>query len=134
MSQLSHGKDSLWRRVKHPETDERLLDVGILADGTLHNPNGYPDEIVRAAVERAIARRTDRRKAAAAKAVVTRKRRHDKRVHDVAMKLLHGQGIGRQHRCCICERKLDDEASIARGIGSECWQGLLEYMDAARAA
>jgi hypothetical protein len=128
MAEDPRGKDSLWRRVKHPETGERMLDVGILADGTLHNPNGYPDDIVRAAVEQAIARRGDRRKASAAKAAVTRKRRHDKRVHMVATKLLRGEGISRQNRCCICQRKLDDEASIARGIGSECWQGLLDYM------
>lgn len=131
MAEDPRGKDSLWRRVKHPETDERLLDVGILADGTLHNPNGYPSEIVRTAVEQAMARRGERRKVSAAKAAVTRKRRHDKRVHAIAMKLLRGEGVGRQSRCCICRRKLDDETSIARGVGSECWQGLLDHMDKA---
>jgi hypothetical protein len=30
--------------------DVRLCDAGILPDGTLHNPGGYPDDIVRAAV------------------------------------------------------------------------------------
>jgi hypothetical protein len=29
---------------------EKLYEVGILPDGTLHNPRKYPDDIVRAAV------------------------------------------------------------------------------------
>jgi hypothetical protein len=39
------SKRSMWRWVK---TDNgRLLDVGILEDGSLHNPNVYPDDEVR---------------------------------------------------------------------------------------
>jgi hypothetical protein len=31
----------------------RLFDIGILADGSLHNPNGYPESDVRAAIQEA---------------------------------------------------------------------------------
>jgi hypothetical protein len=63
--------------VRHPDGDQnqRLHDVGINADGTLHNPNGYPEEIVRAAVLAADARRHARRSESAKKAAETRKRR-----------------------------------------------------------
>jgi len=43
----------------------KLYQVGILADGTLHNPNGYAEEEVRAAVESTNARIHARRSAAA---------------------------------------------------------------------
>jgi hypothetical protein len=39
----------------------RLFDIGINADGSLHNPNGYPPETVRAAVLAVDARRHERR-------------------------------------------------------------------------
>jgi hypothetical protein len=56
-------KASIWKWVCHPEkAGIRFRDVGILADGTLHNPNGYPDDIVRLVVEAAIARLAAKRK------------------------------------------------------------------------
>ena len=38
---------SRYRWVYHNEA--KLYDVGILPDGTLHNPRGYPDDDVRSA-------------------------------------------------------------------------------------
>ena len=51
---------SKYNWVRH--NGEKLFDVGILPDGTLHNPRGYPDEDVRSAVLAADARRRERRK------------------------------------------------------------------------
>ena len=44
-----------YRWVNH--VGGKLYSIGILADGTLHNPNGYPDDVVRAAVLAADARK-----------------------------------------------------------------------------
>jgi hypothetical protein len=48
---------------------ERLFEVGILADGTSHNPRGYPEGLVRAAVLAANERRHERKSQAAKKAL-----------------------------------------------------------------
>jgi hypothetical protein len=58
----------------------QLYEVGILLDGTLHNPRGYPDDIVRAAVLAADQRRHE-------PTAVTRARRQDKKIYDVAQRL-----------------------------------------------
>lgn len=107
----------------------RLLDVGILNDGTLWNPNGYPDDIVRAAVTAADTKRHERASEAAKKASVTRQRRQEKKTLEAARRILAGHGIGARHSCAICGRSLDDPASIERGVGSECWQDLLAVVE-----
>jgi hypothetical protein len=103
----------------------KLYEVGILPDGALHNPRGYPDDDVRAAVLAADARRHERRSRAATKAAVTRNRRQEKKVYAIAQLIQNGGNIGPQHRCRICAKALNDPESIDRGIGSECWQGVL---------
>ena len=104
---------------------ETFHDVGILADGTLHNPNGYPADEVRAAVLAANERRAARRSEAAKKATKTRIKRQEKKTYFVADRLLANQPVGPRTTCAICGRGLHDPPSIARGIGSECWQGVL---------
>jgi hypothetical protein len=46
-------------------------------------------------------------------------------VHVIAKRIVAGLAIGPQNHCVICGRGLTDEESIARGIGSECWQDVL---------
>jgi hypothetical protein len=103
----------------------KLYEVGILPDGALHNPRGYPDEIVRAAVLAADQRWHEHRSKAAKKAAVTRQERQEKRVYAVAARIVQGRKFGPRNNCIICGRGLGDAQSIARGIGSECWQGVL---------
>ena len=64
---------------------------GILPDGTLHNPNNYPDDIVRAAVLAADARRHERRSQAAKRAAVTRSKRQERKVYAIAKALAAGE-------------------------------------------
>jgi hypothetical protein len=123
---------SRWKSVWHGET--KLYDVGILPDGTLHNPRGYPDDIVRAAVLSADARWHERRSEAAKKAGATRPRRRQKRVAQIAARILAGHDIDERTNCAICGRGLGDPASIKRGIGSECWQDLLATIENMRSA
>jgi hypothetical protein len=101
----------------NPPSVVRLRDVGILLDGTLHNPNGYPDDDVRSAVLSADARLHERRSDAAKKAVATRKIRTAKRVYAIAKRItLNGEPIGPRASCIICGRGLGDQQSIDRGI------------------
>ena len=114
------------------EKRKRLYNVGILPDGTLHNPNGYPEEMVRAAVLAADQRRHEHKSQAAKKAAATRQERQQLKVHIVALRAAAGQGTGPRHHCYVCGRALEDPQSIARGIGSECWQDVLGKITAAR--
>ena len=108
----------------------RLLDVGILRDGSLWNPHGYPEPDVRAAVAAADDRRRVRRSASARMAGVTRRIRQEKRVYEIAKRIVEGQNIGPREHCDICGRGLTDKESIDRGIGSECWQEVLSAIQA----
>jgi hypothetical protein len=96
----------------------KLYEVGILPDGTLHNPRGYPDEIVRTAVLAADAHRRARRSRAAKNASETRARRHTNQIYAVTLHLQDGRSVGPRHHCAICGRGLGDPQSIERGIGS----------------
>jgi hypothetical protein len=118
---------SRWRWIYNE--GDRLTDIGINPDGSLHNPNGYAEATVRAAIAAAEDRRHQRRQVSAAKGAATRRRRHEKRVYDVAQRIIAGGSYGPSEACVICGRGLDDPESIRRGIGSDCWQlvlGLLE--------
>jgi hypothetical protein len=124
------GKDSMWRSITHPDDrNQTLSNLGIYADGNLHNPNGYSDDLVRRAVENAQAKLMARRQASAAKAAVTRKRRAEQRVNQIAQWIVEGRKTGPSNRCHNCHRALDDQVSIARGIGSECWQVILRVVE-----
>jgi hypothetical protein len=112
----------------------KFYDVGILPDGSLHNPNGYDEADVRAACIAAEERRAARRKEAAKKASVTRALRRERRIAMLAKQWLRGIGVGRQTRCCICRKQLADEASITRGVGSECWDVLQNAIARAKEA
>jgi hypothetical protein len=125
---------SYWKWVwKDTEHKERFLNVGMDADGTLCNPNGYPEQAVRAAIEEAKTLRFERHSRRAKKAAVTRGKRKDRRVYVAAQKLVEGQKLGPRSRCCICGKGLGDSASVGRGIGSECWQGVLRAIEEIRA-
>lgn len=102
-----------------------LYNVGILEDGTLHNPRGYPDDVVREAVEAANERRRHRRREAAKKAAATRRKRRDRAVYEAAARLRSDGRLSPANNCAICGKALDDPDSVQRGIGSDCWQAVL---------
>jgi hypothetical protein len=70
-----------------------------------------------------------RRHAAAKAAAVTRQERHEKKVHDVAKRIIGGWQVGNRNTCAICEKELSDPPSIERGIGPECWDHLMDRID-----
>lgn len=112
-----------WKWINHEGT--YLKDIGVNADGTLHNPNGYPDDQVRAAIAGAVERRHKRASAAAVKAAETRRHRREKLVYKTAARIASGERFGPRTGCYVCGRGLGDPQSIQRGIGSECWQDVL---------
>lgn len=122
----------VYRDAERPRDGGRFYDVGVNEDGTLHNPRGYPEADVRAAVAVAEERQHQRRREAAAKAAVTRRRRQERKVYEVAQRIATGGQYGPTTACVICGRGLSDPPSIQRGIGSECWQGVLEGIDVYR--
>ena len=125
------SKGIYWRYIGHPEAPYGgFRNIGIQADGTLHNPNGYPEEIVRAAIAEAEERRRQRRSDAAKKAAVTRRARQEQKTYELAQKLLEGIDVfGPANWCEICRKALGDPQSIARGVGSDCWQAVLKFAD-----
>jgi hypothetical protein len=124
---MTATRNTKYRWVHHEGTT--LYDVGILADGNLHNPRGYPDNIVRDAVMAANERRHNRRSDSARKAAVTRRGRQDKKVYLIVAALKRGEQLKPSARCVVCRKQLDDPESISRGIGSECWQGVLTAVE-----
>jgi hypothetical protein len=134
-SNMTRGTKYKW--AYHSPNHEKLFEVGILADGSLYNPRGYPDDVVRDAVLAANARRHARCSAASKKgsqqATETRRRRRVRRVHETAKKIVAGHHGGPQSHCAICKRGLGEGESIARGIGSECWQDLLDTIERMKA-
>lgn len=117
---MSSGR---WKFIRHEGTT--LYQVGVDADGSLYNPNGYPADAVRAAVAAAERHEHERRSRSARQAAATRRSRQDKRVYETARRIIAGENFGPRERCCICGRGLADPDSIQRGIGSECWQLIL---------
>jgi Family of unknown function (DUF6011) len=87
---------------------------------------------VRSAIAAASARVHERRSAAAKKAAQTKAARRERRVHTTARRLVAEQNIGPRSHCYVCGRGLADPESIARGIGSECWQDVLKLVAALR--
>lgn len=120
-----------WKFAYHPN-GERLRDIGLEANGSLINPRGYPEERVRAALLEAQTRRAQKRAAAAAKAVATKARRRALKMEHIMRVAIGGQSIGPQERCALCSRHLTDSTSIQRGIGSECWGGVLRTIERQR--
>ncbi|ATQ66888.1 MULTISPECIES: DUF6011 domain-containing protein [Methylosinus] len=120
---------SLFRTIRFD--GETLRDLGVNDDGTLWNPNGYSADRVRAAVADAEETLRERRKVSAAKGAVTNKRRRDKRIHDIAKKIIGGANLS-STSCVCCGRALTDPETIERGIGPECWSHVLEAIEESR--
>jgi hypothetical protein len=109
-----------------------MYDIGVFDDGRLHNPKGYPEDKVRKALADAEERQRKRRSDGAKKAAVTRKRRQQKLIHEIAKGIAEGRNYGPREHCVLCKRGLTDQESIQRGVGSDCWQGVLSATERMR--
>jgi Family of unknown function (DUF6011) len=98
--------------------DKIFRNVGLKDDGSLYNPNNYPEDKARAA----IAYEAER---IARQAAATRQRRYQQRIHSIAKQILEADGIGERHCCALCKKALTDPTSVKRGIGPECWDHVM---------
>jgi hypothetical protein len=119
-----------WKWVRRAADNAMFYGVGVRLDGGLHNPNDYPEDEVRDAIEAVLVRRHARDSAAAKKAA----QRREKRVRETAAKLLKGMKVGPRKNCASCGKGLIDAVSIERGIGPECWERVLQIVEASRRA
>ena len=132
---LTHPEWEAFNRTGGPKAPDVPLyvNVGFYHDGSLYNPDGYPEEAARAYIEPRYLEwkqeRDERRKAGAAKAAKKRRHRREQRIHTAGAVLLREEPLGPRDDCYICHKKLDDEESVARGIGPECWQHVLEWIE-----
>jgi hypothetical protein len=125
-----HKDDSVWSQVGFGENT--LYAVGILADSTLWNPDKYPEKKVREAVLAAQERDKQKRSTAAKKGAQERSTRQERQTAAFAKRNVAGERIfGPRAHCAICSKAIDDPQSVERGIGSDCWQNILRYMQAA---
>ena len=68
---------------------------------------------------------------AAKKAAITRRKRTDKRIYEAARRIVDGHLFGPSDNCFICGKGLGDPDSKERGIGSDCWQSILDCIKTA---
>jgi hypothetical protein len=107
-----------------------MKNVGINKDGSLWNPNGYPEDRIRVSIDRVLEQRRQRRSAGAKRAAQTRKRRQEQNLYNVVQRLMDGGTFIPANNCEICGKRLDDPQSKVRGIGSDCWQRVLTRLEA----
>jgi hypothetical protein len=113
------GGNKRWNWIRHEGV--RYWDLGRNPDGTLHNPNGYPEEVVLAAIEGAEERRHRTRSNAAKKAAKTRQERKDRLVYQVVERLKAGGKLVPGTHCEICGRALGRVPWImGRGRAARC--------------
>lgn len=120
----------VWKWITHD--GQELRDVGILCDGSLHNPNGYDEATVREAIHQASEQVHARRSQAAKQAAITRKRRKEARLYEIVNRISALCNDGRRRHCRICRKPLRDPQSIAFGIDGDCWQQVLAAISASR--
>ena len=124
-------RNQLYRYV--PTKEHGILyGIGIYYDGRVRNPHNYPEDVVRKVLANLAEVDRKRRSDGAKKAAVTRKRRQAKMILQMATRIVEGRQTGPRSNCAICGRGLCDPESIQRGIGSECWQGVLSETEKLR--
>ena len=97
-----------YRWVYTNDFQQKLYDVGVLPDGTLHNPNNYPEDLVRESIAGAVLRRREKRSNAAKQAAITREKRKQLMVRKVARRLLRSEQVKPSPNCVICGKGLGD--------------------------
>ena len=127
--------------TKHQHTGRWYIDrrrglVWITADGELKqeavNGQAFSPLPEREAVEKVwlnTQRKKQVRSEAAKKAAETRRKRQEAKAYAIAEKVVGGAELPPALKCRICGKKVTDEKSRQRGIGSDCWQWVLTLID-----
>lgn len=112
------------------QNGKKYLAVGIEENGSLFNPNNYPEEELRAALIQTEANAHLRRSEASKRSAITRRKREEKKIHQYVKLMLEDQEIPYTTHCYICGRYLQEEESRVRAIGPECLQNLYRVAEA----
>ena len=75
----------------------------------------------------------EKRKTATRRGVETRARRRESQINAVVAALLKGEQIGPRQKCACCNKRLEDQTSIERGIGPECYEEITQAVERQRA-
>jgi hypothetical protein len=59
-----------------------------------------------------------------------RRERREKLIYEAAEAIRARKHIGERHSCYCCQKRMTDPEFIARGIGPECWQHVLDRVQA----
>lgn len=127
-SMVKKGR-SAWLWVYAPDGEKVLSPVVQVSDGDISSVTArsdHPDEVVVRSVYETLCKRRTKRRNGAKKAAATRARRRALKANQIAKRLAFGGHTGPAKNCILCGRGLNDAESIKRGIGSECWQGVVE--------
>ena len=117
----------MYRWVYTNDLKQTLYDVGIRQDGSLHNPNNYPDDLVRKSIAGAVRRQHERRSNAAKQAATTREKRKQLMVWKVAQASVAKRTVqAKPELWDLAARGSAIVKSIERSIGSDCWQHVLQ--------
>jgi hypothetical protein len=125
-SMVKRGRSS-WRWVYGADDSIRNCCIEIEGSHVVRaeaSTDHAPAQIVRGIYD-ALKRERQRRSEAARRAANTRAERRDRMVYSPARYYLDRGAFPPAGKCRICGRKLSDQESISRGIGAECWQGVL---------
>lgn len=118
-----------WVRVGEGSQSRRMLNPRVRIEGgrvveAVAGGDYSAAEIVRTCFA-AETRAHERRSASAKRAAKTKAARRVLKVYRVVEELLRNGTLTPCFSCRICGRGLDDAASVARGVGSECWEAIL---------
>jgi hypothetical protein len=103
----------------------RLFDVGILDDGTLYNPRGYPDDLVHSAVLAADARRhveAEPRRRRRRPAANGRRKRSRKLLTGYWLGTASASGGTAPFAAAVWTTRSQSSAASAQNAGSTCWR------------
>ena len=115
-----------WKWVRHG--DKRVLNPIFTSDGTA-TADGVSERVVLEALVMANRNLHARRSESARQAAATRAKRQERRVYESAARIADGHMFGPASYCAICGKQVTDTKSIDRGIGSDCWQLVLDAIE-----
>lgn len=123
-----------WRWVRIPDGG-KVRDVRVNHDGEsiigIEFAGAYDIEAVQNRLIEVLTAKKEERQEYARRGAATRARRKANRVHETAKAMLAGEDLA-SPTCRICRGRLTDEATRKRGIGPECWQGVLAIVEGSR--
>ena len=121
---LARRKGLRWRGLSH--LGKIFSDVGIRRDGSLTNPRAYGETAVRDAIEWAMVEQCASIHESIQQGVETRQWRRQSALWQTVKAWRAGKLVT-GYECRCCHKPLTDPPSIARGIGPECWEHILNH-------